>query len=363
MNPVSLRSLSPTEAESLSLIARHASGIALAGVAAGLSVRPLASAPPAATEDDALLIQLQWSGAQFLFVVSVPNVLVLLRRLCAGAPMDGLAPGWQAALDHLLPAWIADAAERLGRGRPDLLALRRVPGGASLPRLAHALELSMDLDGHGVINAQAQLHVDALGLHLIAGLCGALPPAPAPVNVEALPHRLWLVAGTTWLPLARVKSLKAGQLLFVEQSHLTPDEHFWLSLGVIDGRERGFVARYDDLAITLLRGPMESMMQTPEGAMQADSELQDGNDMEPVALDQLPVALSFDCGSVTLPLAEVAQLAPGQVIPTQKSVNDYVSIRANGAVIGRGVLMQVDGRLAVSITQMSSASADLKGIA
>jgi type III secretion system YscQ/HrcQ family protein len=96
----------------------------------------------------------------------------------------------------------------------------------------------------------------------------------------------------------------------------------------------------------------------PDDNAQGDSDL-----TEPIAIEDLPVTLSFDCGSVTLPLAQVEQLAEGQVLPTSRAVDDYVSIRANGAVIGRGVLMQVDGRLAVNITELSAASGKSAGSA
>ena len=375
MTKLSLRAMSSTEAESLSMIAQRASDIPLVGLGEGgltdqasvqpsFSVRPLASAPSETLTEDSLVIHLQWSGAQFLLVLSTANTLVMLRRLVSQAPFEAIAPAWQHGLDQLLANWFCDAIERLGRGRPDLLTLQRLPAGATVSKLAYALSIQADTDGTGAPNVSLELHSDSLGVHLLSGLCGSRDlRAPHSALKQVLPQVMRLTVGRTLLPAKAVRGLDVGQLVFVDHAQLTQDHTLWCGLRTQDGRELGFLARYENLSITLLRGPMENTNPTSADGMPDDNAQGDSDLTEPIAIEDLPVTLSFDCGSVTLPLAQVEQLAEGQVLPTSRAVDDYVSIRANGAVIGRGVLMQVDGRLAVNITELSAASGKSAGSA
>ena len=368
MSRMRLRSISSTEAQSLSIIAQRAQDIPLGEVgrdlghdadAAGqpsISLQPNSGSPADWANDEALLIRFQWSGAQFVVVMTAANALVLLQRLCVNAPLGVMPAAWQSALDHLIVEWIRHAVALLGRGHPDLLELVRKPSGVNVSRPAHVFEVLLDADGRGEPTVTAELHSDALGVHLIAGLCGGLPPNVQPSLRQELTYRIPLTVGSTRLPATAVRGLQRGSIVFVEHARFSSERLFWLSLGGDDRQSVGFVARYEDLSITLLRGPMENTNPTSETDVSDDSETNTANDLAPVSLDNLPVTLAFDCGSVTMTLTQIEQLAPGQVIPTTRALNDYVSIRANGAVIGRGVLMEVDGRLAVNITEIATAS-------
>jgi type III secretion system YscQ/HrcQ family protein len=369
MNSLPLRTVSPTEAESLSLVAQRATDLplprlleddeqaTLSASAPSATLRPLQPAGQRSVPTGDLVMHLQWSGARFMLAVPSSVVAALLRHWCADAPLDGMPPGWRAALDHLLSDWVCAAVEALGRGRPELLELQRAKPGMALPSLAHAFELGLEVEALGISGAAATLYGDSLGLHLMAGLCQTRSPVRQSAAVrDTLPCTLAMTVGWTRLPAHTVRRLRPGHLVFVEQALPHAERQLWLALAAHDGRERGFIARHEDLSITLLRGPMESINQTDEyDAAAGHDELQD---IDAMPVDQLPVKLSFDCGSVTLTLSQVEQLAAGQVIPTARALDDYVSIRANGAVIGRGVLMQVDGRLAVSITQLSAPAGD-----
>ena len=68
-----------------------------------------------------------------------------------------------------------------------------------------------------------------------------------------------------------------------------------------------------------------------------------------VSIDGVPVRLSFDLGEVTLTLSQALALQPGQAISLSRPLSGPVRIRANGAVIGEGDLVQIDDHLGVSI--------------
>ena len=67
------------------------------------------------------------------------------------------------------------------------------------------------------------------------------------------------------------------------------------------------------------------------------------------ALEGAPVVLRIEVGTVTLTAAEWARLAVGDVIGTGLRLGEPVTLRAGGAVYGRGELCEVEGELAVRL--------------
>ena len=80
------------------------------------------------------------------------------------------------------------------------------------------------------------------------------------------------------------------------------------------------------------------------------------NSAEVVSLESLPVRLSFDLGEVTLTLAQVHALQVGQALTLDHPLQGAVRIRANGALIGEGDLVEVDGHIGVSIARILGSS-------
>jgi type III secretion protein Q len=67
-------------------------------------------------------------------------------------------------------------------------------------------------------------------------------------------------------------------------------------------------------------------------------------------LEELPVALDFELGSVTLALGQLAALKPGYVFNLPGRLDSArVLIRANGVKIGHGELVAVGDGLAVQL--------------
>lgn len=75
-----------------------------------------------------------------------------------------------------------------------------------------------------------------------------------------------------------------------------------------------------------------------------------------IDLGLLEVAIDFDLGRVLVPLAEIETWQRGSLValsalPSRDGVE--VTLRANGRGIGRGDLVEIDGRLAVRVTQLT----------
>ena len=67
----------------------------------------------------------------------------------------------------------------------------------------------------------------------------------------------------------------------------------------------------------------------------------------------LPVQLVFQAGQVEVTVSEVDRLAPGRIIPLDRSVEDCIDIVANGKRIGQGGLVKVGGMLAVRVSRLN----------
>ena len=68
--------------------------------------------------------------------------------------------------------------------------------------------------------------------------------------------------------------------------------------------------------------------------------------------DQLPIQLVFELGRLQLNLGELQRLSQGYIIPLSRDLQAPVDILANGRRIGKGQILDVDGQVAVRITQL-----------
>lgn len=84
----------------------------------------------------------------------------------------------------------------------------------------------------------------------------------------------------------------------------------------------------------------------------APEQAQGAND---AALDQLPMALSFELGTLQLSLGQLRTLASGAVLQLAQGSAGSIAIVCGGRHLGRGEAVDVDGRLGVRITSWSAA--------
>ncbi|KQV58041.1 type III secretion system cytoplasmic ring protein SctQ [Duganella sp. Root336D2] len=93
---------------------------------------------------------------------------------------------------------------------------------------------------------------------------------------------------------------------------------------------------------------------TMETQLNYDSEDEAGG-IQDAALDQLPLALSFELGTLQLSLGQLRTLASGAVLQLSQGSADSIAIVCAGRHLGRGEAVDVDGRLGVRITSWSAA--------
>jgi type III secretion system YscQ/HrcQ family protein len=72
------------------------------------------------------------------------------------------------------------------------------------------------------------------------------------------------------------------------------------------------------------------------------------------SLDEIPVEVVFQAGRIEMQIGEVDSLAPGVILPLDRSVDDALDIVVNGRRIGRGGLVKIGEKLGVRVTRLSS---------
>ena len=358
-------SLSANEAQARTTIAQRAGAIALraAGTPWLASLRPVIEAPWPRQADDSVTA-FEWAGAQLQLQLPRAAAQQLLSALLDGAalpplPQEMQAGALAAALDEVLAS-----LERLGRGAPQAMPLVDTPPLAPLP---HAFALQIDAQ-QGTQAIAGVLRTDGLGLLLLAGLVAARPPQSGPLTGETLPLSLYLDIGYATLSVEELQQLGLGDVLPMERSFVSAERVLWLQapgaggLHVqLPGAAHAGAAHAgaacaapadaeaaDAEAACAAHAPFLTVVQSWTHAMPAT----DPSLHEAASFDAIPVRLSFDLGEISLTLAELRALQPGQAIRLGHPLAAAVRIRANGALIGEGELVEIDGLLGVSVSQL-----------
>jgi type III secretion system YscQ/HrcQ family protein len=117
--------------------------------------------------------------------------------------------------------------------------------------------------------------------------------------------------------------------------------------------ERGLGAELADGGRLVLRDFLESHPWTQESRMSSETAL--GVTLE--ALEDAPIVVRVELGAVSMTAREWGALGPGDVIALGRRIGDEAILRAGGAEIARGELVQVDGEYGVRITALRTGKA------
>lgn len=338
--------LSRNEAQAHTTIARRAMGMPVraGGTHWRASLRPVIQAPWQTLASD-VLIAIEWAGAQLQLQLPHAVTEQLLSALLDGAalpppPEEMHASTLAAALDDLLLS-----LERLGRGAPRFISQAEGQPPAALP---HAFALQLDaLEGRQAISGLVRS--DSLGLLLIAGLASTLPPRGGPLANADLPLALYLDIGYATLAIDELRLLALGDVVPLAHSFVSAERVLWLQAPGAGGLHVQLPAPPEtDSAQAPARAPSLTVVQSWSHTMPA----LDPPAKEAASFDAIPVRLSFDLGEINLTLAELRALQPGQSISLGHPLASAVRIRANGALIGEGELVEIDGLLGISVRQL-----------
>jgi type III secretion protein Q len=161
--------------------------------------------------------------------------------------------------------------------------------------------------------------------------------------------RVPLELGSTSIPLAMLRTLASGDVVLVESPLFDLSGQGRLRLGRLAVNGVLSFGNQPSLAITNWAcSPSEPAMDTEHDVPTEDQRTP--------PLDEVPVRLSFELGTIELSLGELQGLAPGMVLPIAQALPPAVRIHASGRLIGAGELVEVDGRLGVQLTRFGAVS-------
>lgn len=348
---LALPRLTRNEAEARTLLAQNVRGV---GVLLGeeaweFSIEPLARDATIGFGADDCIIRVDWAGAPFELRLPASAADTWLRGTFADEdwpsfPQPVRAAAFEAALQDCL-----QVLESAGRGPLRVDSIDEAPSEPAPATTSHHFGHHFGLSlAREQATVQATLSTNSFGLMLLAGLAAQHEAAAGPIGRADVPVLLKAEVGIATLAHAELRSLVPGDAVLLDEWNVSHEGELWLRHA-----EWGLKARIDGmhLEVTEPFGSMEGMMDDDYD----DEEIDDTfADEAPLEIDAMPVRLHFDIGHRTLTLGELCQLQVGQVLELARPLSQAVSIRANGALVGTGELMEIGGRIAVAVTSLGA---------
>lgn len=103
------------------------------------------------------------------------------------------------------------------------------------------------------------------------------------------------------------------------------------------------------------------MTDMSEAALQPEAEIGPASANFRLLAD-VPLRLSVEVGSTSLPLAELLELAEGSVVELNRQSNELLDIMVNGTLIAKGEVVQVNGRFGIRVVDVVTRDARVAGI-
>lgn len=171
------------------------------------------------------------------------------------------------------------------------------------------------------------------------------------LDVLKLPLTVPVCIGTTEVTLPALDALAPGDVILVARPHFG-----------LDGEGSLHIAH--GLARCILRTGNRTQVELTEWHPTTAAPTMNEDQEHPAArevvhdglLDDVPVTLSFELGSLELTLADLRTLAPGCVLDVAGASPPLVAICAGRRRIGLGELVDLGGRLAVEVRRIGSST-------
>ena len=180
-------------------------------------------------------------------------------------------------------------------------------------------------------------------------------PAPE-IALEDLPLRVPVRLGTTALSLGAVRALGPGDVVPLAQPLFGLGGEGELRVGQAVAK---VVLRLgNQCAVELTEWQPTTTGQTTMNDrldFPYDTGIDAGTGADTDAsLDELPVVLSFDIGTLEVTLAELQSMQLGSVLPLRGTLPPEVAICVGGRRLGTGELVELDGQLAVEVRRIGA---------
>jgi type III secretion protein Q len=294
-----------------------------------------------------LALSVQWSGASPPFEPGIEVSLSLGDApFTLGLPKDvlalfGLADLVSADFNSLAGSMLLELAllslieplEQLAG-----LPLRVVEASGPQPWVV-SLVMHVQLAQGAPLNVP--LHLSAAAATLLADLLDLHAPA-ASSELPALHLPFTVESGEAELTVGELRSLNPGDVVMLDH---WPERQARL---VLEGRLHAR-AELDGDTLKLLEQPIalnllkEHFMTETAAPQSLDS-----------ALDELPLKLVCQVGSVELSLAQLRELGAGSLVQLTPQLNDGVDLMVNGRRVGQGQLVKIGDGLGVRLLSFAT---------
>ena len=310
-----------------------------------------------------LLVKAHWAGAGFCLLVPVHAAQTWIQSRFEEADLPTLPHAYLAMMLEAALADVCTGLAGLQRGAARIDSANECTAADFLTESSaclHAFEIRMDNPQGSVL---LHLATDSLGLMLMAGLAARLPVAVNAVPADALPVLLRAEIGFTWLAAADFEQAGQGDTILLAHAFIHPDQRLWLSVNerwglmvktqASIGSERGnfeVVQALDQMDLSYFSAPPSSFLPSPMTPSNAPAI---GPNPGLSALDTIAFRLTFDLGERVMTLGEIKALQTGQPLTLDRPLSRAVNLRVNGMLVGQGELVEIDGRLGVTVTALA----------
>lgn len=298
-----------------------------------------------------LAMTVQWSGA-----VQSADTVTEVALILGDAPIKVALP---AAALELLGLTSVDLAGLPGAMLLELallsviepveqlagVPLRIVDNTAVLDPQPLVLNLTMEIQLAQGGPLSVALQLSAVAASLLADLLER-HATPAAHPLPALTVPLTVESGEAELSVAELRSLKPGDVVMLDH---WPDRQARL---VLQGRRLQARAELHGNTLTLLEQPIAlNLLKEDDMTGSAESAAPQSLDSP---LDDLPLKLVCQVGSVELSLAQLRELGTGSLVQLTPQLHDGVDLMVNGRRVGQGQLVKIGDGLGVRLLSFAT---------
>lgn len=292
------------------------------------------AAAPAPSTQPAVGVLLERGASRFAWAWSPALAGLVLERSLGGEtgePLHGpLGEMERGVLTYAVARWFAQSST------PNAWEVAGV--------FAHAPALHEAL-GSGAFERwplTLALGEESFETHLL--LNPGLPAPPASTGTaDDLPVTCEVHAGVATLPAGEVRTLAPGDVVLPDA--LSVDA---MGEGPVRIQVRGATLSIEAVRasgqLTVKRRVQGERVHVSPGGSDMSGSIE--------GMERLPVTLSVELGRFALPLADVAALAPGEVVKTGASMGDEVVLRAGDQVVATGELVLIGDEVGVRLVEV-----------
>jgi type III secretion system YscQ/HrcQ family protein len=167
--------------------------------------------------------------------------------------------------------------------------------------------------------------------------------------LEGVAITLWADAGSATLPLMAARALEAGDVVVLDASALVYEEaafHGQITLRVQGGSATLTCNAHDHtISIDTIDAREDTHMTTGHVVTKTEQ-------ASAALASDVPIELHVELARFSLPLGELARLAPGDVLTTGRRIGEHVTLRAGTRALAEGELVDVDGEIGVRVLRV-----------